>query len=78
MPSTRRCGVTAHPWTCGECVEAGRRGTCAPARCYCGHEGCHAFASWEPRKAPTLTAVPRIQGPSAWAAREESTWIDKL
>lgn len=35
-------------WTCEACAKAGRRGYCAPRRCYCGHVGCHAFPSWEP------------------------------
>lgn len=31
---------------CSTCVEVGRRGYCAPGRCYCGHETCHGFASF--------------------------------
>lgn len=33
-------------WTCQECTDEGRRGYCAPNRCYCGHGRCHAYASW--------------------------------
>ena len=62
---------------CTECATANRRGYCAPLRCYCGHESCHAFASWRPLTAPLLN-VQTLPTSSAWADREESTWIDKL
>ena len=42
-------------WTCETCDAEGRRGYCCPGRCYCGHESCHAFASWTPR--PDLSNV---------------------
>ena len=64
---------------CSTCTETGRRGTRAPLRCYCGHETCHAFASWAPL--PSLNVAP-ISKPAptrdSWDNREESTWIDKL
>jgi hypothetical protein len=65
--------------TCAECTTTGRRGYCAPLRCYCGHDTCHAFASWQPRAVPlaNVQTLP-VRASSAWADREESTWIDKL
>jgi hypothetical protein len=38
--------------TCTACAETGRRGYCAPLRCYCGHEQCPAFVSYVPRRDP--------------------------
>lgn len=35
--------------TCPTCATVGRRGYCAPSRCYCGHRECHAYATWVPR-----------------------------
>jgi len=63
--------------TCATCTTTGRRGYCAPFRCYCGHKSCHAFASFVPRIARAFTARPSRKS-TAWADREESTWIDKL
>ena len=63
--------------TCATCTTVGRRGYCAPLRCYCGHDTCHAFASWEPLTRP-LANVQTLPTRSTWADREESTWIDKL
>jgi hypothetical protein len=63
--------------TCQTCTDTGRRGSCAPLRCYCGHESCHAFASWQPRTVPNVTSLP-TRASSAWAEREESTWIDSM
>lgn len=51
---------------------------CAPRRCYCGHESCHAFASWTPLQPLNVTDISKPKKGSAWAEREESTWIDKL
>ena len=67
-------------WTCATCTTEGRRGYCAPLRCYCGHDTCHAFASWEPRPVLNVTDISKPKGKkgSAWAEREESTWIDQL
>ena len=55
-----------------------RAGT--PLRCYCGHDTCHAFASWKPRPVLNVTDISKPKGKkgSAWAEREESTWIDQL
>ena len=39
-------------WTCQECTDEGRRGYCAPLRCYCGHESCTAYRSWRPNPPP--------------------------
>jgi len=64
---------------CTACAEIGRKGYCAPLRCYCGHESCWAFASWEPLPPRgALAPTPVTTRRNAWATREESTWIDKL
>ena len=68
------------PWNaayCATCAETGRRGYCAPAGCYCGHETCHAYASWQPLKTPDIT-IREVAKASAWDEREDSTWIDRL
>lgn len=38
--------------TCPDCKAIGRRGYCAPLRCYCGHDTCPAFASYRPPAKP--------------------------
>lgn len=43
---------------CPTCTETGRRGYCAPMRCYCGHDTCHAYASWQPRENPLENIRP--------------------
>lgn len=65
--------------TCANCATDGRRGYCAPLRCYCGHKTCYAFASWQPLARPfvNVQAITRPRS-TAWVDREESTWIDKL
>lgn len=64
--------------TCPACVQRGTRGSCAPLRCYCGHEPCPAFASYiEPRAADIAASAPKRRK-SSWDNREESTWIDQL
>lgn len=68
-------------WTCATCTTEGRRGYCAPLRCYCGHDTCHAFASWEPLPVSNVTPIAKATAAHAdsWANREEgSSWIDKL
>lgn len=40
--------MTDRPEVCTACVRDGRRGYCAPSRCYCGHAECHAYHSWNP------------------------------
>ena len=65
--------------SCQTCTEEGRKGYCAPLRCYCGHEDCHASASWTPL--PALNVTPIVKNNptrDSWANREESTWIDQL
>jgi hypothetical protein len=48
-------------------------------RCYCGHDVCHAFASWQARATPLVNVQTlHVRASSTWADREESTWIDKL
>ena len=64
--------------TCPSCVEAERRGYCAPLRCYCGHKDCHAAASYyEPAIDLTAVREPKQQR-NTWANRKESTWIDQM
>ena len=63
---------------CATCTEVERKGCCAPLRCYCGHDTCHAFASWTPLQPLNVTDISKPKKGSAWAEREESTWIDKL
>ena len=56
-----------------------RRGSCCPGRCYCGHDTCHAFASWTPRPVLNVTHIGKsTPARNSWDNREESTWIDKL
>ena len=65
---------------CQTCSDTDRRGYCAPAACYCGHEACYAFASYVPLKAINVTVIkPRDDRmKSAWDNREERSWIDGL
>ena len=50
-----------------------------PLRCYCGHESCHAFASWTPLQPLNVTRIGKsTPARDSWCNREESTWIDKL
>ena len=46
----------------------------------CGHETCHAFASWTPLPVSNVTPIAKATAAHAdsWANREESTWIDKM
>jgi len=53
---------------------------CSPLACRCGHPACPAAASWVPREGQARVIhlpEPRTTS-SAWANREESTWIDKM
>lgn len=64
-------------WTSRAHLSAATR---ANVRCYCGHETCHAFASWQalPEVPSDATTTPTHDG-RAWAAREEgSSWLDKM
>lgn len=47
--------------TCTTCVENGVLGSCAPLRCYCGHETCPAFASYVPREHIKAVIPQRIE-----------------
>lgn len=40
---------------CRTCTERGRRGYCAPARCYCAHETCHGWHRIDLAGATTLS-----------------------
>ena len=54
---------------------------CAPKRCYCAHEDCPAFASYEELRPVTVTQIKPADDrmADAWADREEGTsWIDTL
>ena len=65
--------------TCPTCATVGRRGYCAPLRCYCGHAECYAFASYVPLVALNVTPIDRKKrSTSAWDERGEGGWIDKL
>lgn len=64
---------------CQICTDVARKGYCAPGRCYCGHETCHAFASWtELAPLADVTPTPTLRRSSSWDTRTESTWIDKI
>ena len=68
-------------WECPTCAADERYapGTyCAPARCLCGHPECHAYPSWTPMR--HLAAVPDepVTRSTAWAEREDDTWIDRM
>ena len=62
--------------TCREEQPASTR-YCAPKRCYCGHEPCPAYASYEEPTHLNVTSLPRATS-TAWDDREESTWIDSM
>jgi hypothetical protein len=65
--------------TCPECATTGRRGYCAPLRCYCGHGACYAFASFVELAPLNVTPIDKRKSrSSAWAERTESTWIDQM
>ena len=64
---------------CRDCAETGRKGYCAPLRCYCGHQTCHAFASYVEVHPLDVTTIPtsKSRAAEAWADREEPTWLDR-
>lgn len=64
--------------TCPECTETGRKGYCAPLRCYCGHPSCHAAASYYEPELPATAEHAEHKHASAWATREGPTWIDQM
>ena len=63
--------------SCTTCADVGRKGYCAPLRCYCGHPTCHGYPSYV-QPAPPEFGVVKPARPNAWANREESTWIDQM
>jgi len=66
--------------TCAANPKAAPSRYCASLACRCGHPACPAFASWVPREGQARVIhlpEPRTAS-SAWANREESTWIDKM
>lgn len=70
-------------WTCPECAAdptAAPNRSCAPRRCYCDHDSCHAAGSREARteSVADVTYLPTPRRASSWDTREESTWIDKM
>lgn len=77
-------GWTVHAWRAAGGYGGGRGGTGDTnrhrERIYCGHETCHAFASWTPLPVSNVTPIAKATAAHAdsWANREESTWIDKL
>ena len=62
---------------CAECASEGRRGYCAPLRCYCAHDTCHARESYVELRAPDLDSISDATS-TTWASREGSTWIDRM
>lgn len=68
------------PDTCATCAEiTGTMRYCAPARCYCGHANCPAFASFVDLTAlPAADVAPVATLRTGWDDREGETWIDKL
>ena len=64
--------------TCHECTETGRKGYCAPLRCYCGHTSCHAADSYYEPELPATDPHTERQPANAWTTREEPTWIDQM
>jgi hypothetical protein len=72
--------MSIQAWTCATCADSGRKGYCAPLRCYCGHETCHAAGSREARteSVADVAYLPTQRRASSWDTREESTWIDKM
>ena len=66
------------PWDCPECITAGRRGYCAPKRCYCGHDSCHAKDSFVSNTKPTLDNVVTLPTKTEHWDNRDSSWIDKL
>ena len=70
------------PWNaayCATCAETGRRGYCAPAGCYCGHDDCYAAASYVKVRPLNVMTIPtaKSRAAEAWADREEPTWLDR-
>lgn len=64
---------------CATCTDLDRRGYCAPLRCYCGHDTCHAAASYETPAPLNVTSIkpPDERLAQSWAQREEPTWLDR-
>ena len=63
---------------CDACTRDGRRGYCAPLRCYCGHKDCHAAASFFEPAPPDLSTLREVPTSTSWANRKDSTWIDQM
>ena len=80
---TRTTPAVARPlpvtgWACPECARLTWPGYCAPRRCYCGHPACNAYPSWKPlRQLHAVPDVPEARS-TAWAEREDDTWIDRM
>ena len=65
--------------TCAANPTAAPSRYCSPLACRCGHPACPAVASWVPREGQArVIHLPEPRATSAWANREESTWIDKM
>jgi len=65
--------------TCAANPKAAPSRYCASLACRCGHDSCPAAASWVPREGQArVIHLPEPRTTSAWANREESTWIDKM
>ena len=77
--------MTSHDQDAQACPECAANPKAAPSRycaslaCRCGHPACPAAASWVPREGQArVIHLPEPRATSAWANREESTWIDKM
>ena len=65
MRPVRDLTPTQIAWMCHDCGANGRRGYCAPNVCLCGHETCHAFASFIQRRNP-LANVTELPTQTLW------------
>lgn len=65
---------------CPDCDPTGRRGGCAPNRCYCGHKSCWAYHSYVDLGPTLRTPTTTVAGSTraTWETREEETWIDRI
>lgn len=58
---------------CPACAFTGRRGYCAPRRCYCGHSTCHAAGWWRPLPSieAALEALTKPRHSLEWLAERD-------
>jgi hypothetical protein len=64
---------------CSTCEAGGSTRYCAPARCYCGHDTCHAFASFvDMTRVPVHDTTPTKPRDTGWNDREGESWLERL